>query len=463
MGQRFRIEVMLAWAACTWAGILVGEHVTSLATLRWPMVAMSTCMIVLWGLGHVGGAVTAVVVMLGAISAGSWAWHGNEAVVTGPCKGVAVLRSDPVSRGAAVSVIVEVDGARHRVHAYGLAGRRLAQRSSGESVLVEGTCAPDTGRFARWDRINHVVGRFEPTQVSEQFSEGSRFTRAANRIRAVIVEGSSRMNHERQSLFLGLVIGDDRGQSEEMRRRFRESGLSHLTAVSGQNVAFLLILIGPLTRGRGRVAAWLITMATIAWFVVVTRAEPSIVRASVMAATAATITMLGRAPDTKRILASTVIALLMVDPMLAWSVGFGLSVGATFGLAWWTSWCRQVVGGGETLAATVAAQLGTMPLMLWVFGSVPVATFVTNPLAIPVAGMVMTIGLPLTIAASAIPALQSPVGAVMSVPVGFIDGVASLGASTSPHGWWNVLAWSILVGWMAWRRRHRTKDGGVAG
>lgn len=442
---------------------MLGDGLVNLARWRWPLCAAMVVSLLVARV--VGNRLTTMMVCLCSMSAGAWAWHAPPPAAEGPCGGVATLRSDPTWRGAAASVIIELGGVRHRVHAYGPPARRLAQRASGESVHVRGMCAPLDGDHARWDRINHVLARFDPHHVSGNHGEGSRFIRAANRIRAAMERGSSRMPAERRALFLGLVIGDDRAQSDEMRQRFRDSGLSHLTAVSGQNVAFLLILVHPLTRGRGRVAAWMITMGVIAWFVVVTRAEPSIVRASVMAATAATMTSLRVEPDTRRILAWTVIALLMVDPMLAWSTGFALSVGATCGLAWWAPWWREVLGCGGTMSATVAAQMGTLPVMLLVFGAVPVAAFATNPLAVPVAGLVMTLGLPMTIVAAAAPPLQPMVGAILAVPVGCIDAVATVGAWASPSGGWSLAAWSVPAGWVMWRLRRRRPRGagGVAG
>lgn len=429
----------------------------ALARLRWPLCAAMVVLLVVSPL--VGAWPATVMVCLCSMSAGAWAWHAPAPILEGPCGGVATLRSDPRWSGAAVSVTIEIAGVRHRVHAYGAPARRLARLASGESVEVRGRCSPLAGEHARWDRINHVLARFDPLHVSERHGEGSRFIRAANRIRGVIERGSSRMPSERQALFLGLVIGDDRAQGDDMRDRFRDSGLSHLTAVSGQNVAFLLILVHPLIRGRGRTAAWLITMAVIAWFVVVTRAEPSIVRASVMAAAAATMTSLRAVPDARRILAWTVIALLMLDPMLAWSVGFGLSVGATCGLAWCSSWWREVLRCGETMSATVAAQTGTLPLMLLVFGTVPVASFVTNPIAVPVAGLVMTLGLPMTVLAAAVPPLQPMVGAIVALPVGLIDAVAASGAWASPSGGWSLVAWSVSAVWVMWRLRRRRLTG----
>ena len=75
-----------------------------------------------------------------------------------------------------------------------------------------------------------------------------------------------------------------------------------------------------------------VDLALIGWFVVLTRAEPSILRAGTMAALSATAFVLGRQREPVRLLALAVIGLVLVDPLLAWSIGFWLSVGATPGV-----------------------------------------------------------------------------------------------------------------------------------
>ena len=67
-------------------------------------------------------------------------------------------------------------------------------------------------------------------------------------MRALIDRGADELPADQAALTRGLVIGDDRDQPPAMVERFRASGLSHLTAVSGQNVAFVLAAAGPLLR-----------------------------------------------------------------------------------------------------------------------------------------------------------------------------------------------------------------------
>jgi competence protein ComEC len=244
------------------------------------------------------------------------------------------------------------------------------------------------------------------SEVSEKYGEGSAMMRAANRMRRSLVDGVQSMPHDLRALFTGLVIGDDREQSREMINDFRASGLSHVCAVSGQNVAYLLAMLAPFLSRLGRGARWWVTLFVIAWFVVLTRGEPSVLRAAVMAGLVATNAAIGSSMNARSILACTVMVLLVVDPMLAWSVGFALSVGATAGLAWVSAWLGKVVGGRGVVAATLAAQVGTTPIQMLVFGYVPVVSLIANPLAVGVSGAVMMFGLPLALMSSLVPVVE---------------------------------------------------------
>ncbi len=453
-GHHIGNSLWVLLACVLWGATFAGEHVPVFASVRWPFVLGAVACLVLAMRGYLWVIVVLGVVVVAGLAGGASGWHAAAEPIVGPCDGVATLRSDPELFSAGTAVVLELDSRRYRVSAFGMPGRRLAQRLSGQSVYVSGTCGPLTGNFARIDRVRHIVGRISVEVVSENFTEGTHFIRAANRMRGVITQGAQSMSREYRSLFLGLVIGDDREQPEEMVQRFRQSGLSHLCAVSGQNVAFLLLLIRPLTSRRHRFVSWGITIGVIAWFVVVTRGEPSITRAGVMAGMVATYGLFGKEASTRVVLARTVMVLLMIDPMLAWSVGFALSVGATAGLAWLSVRSGEIFSTGETLASTFAAQAGTTPVSLLVFGTVPVVSLLANPLAIPVAGMVMTIGLPLAVLAAVFPVLADPVGVVLTVPVAWVDAVARFSSAIAPTGGIHAVVWAgvLIVVFGLWKR-----------
>ncbi len=102
--------------------------------------------------------------------------------------------------------------------------------------------------------------------------------------------------------------------------------------MSGQNVALTIVAVGPVLRRLPLRWRWLAGSAVVAAFVLVTRAEPSVLRAATMAVIALVAASSGRPLDGLRALAVTVLVLVLVDPMLVHSVGFRLSVAATVGL-----------------------------------------------------------------------------------------------------------------------------------
>ena len=442
-------------AVVMWASVIVGEHVARLGFLRTASFFSFVLLFVYWWRYKRWQVSLRTVLVVGAMGlvGGSSAWQ-EVLVIDGACSGNATVRTDPTWVGNGVGVVVQLRGKRYRVIAHGASGAHLANRLAGEHVMVTGTCSRTTGPYSRYDRIMHVVGRMTVQSVSEDFSEGSMAVRAANRMRVALHDGVALMPYNFQSLFAGLVIGDDRDQSREMVNQFRASGLSHLCAVSGQNVAYLLAALSPLLRRLRRNSRFIAVLAILAWFVLLTRAEPSVLRAAVMAGLVAVNAASGTSMNARTILASTVIMLLLIDPMLAWSVGFALSVGATAGLAWLSARLGHIIGRHGMLAATLAAQVGTMPVSLFVFGYVPVVSLVANPLALWVAGMVMMVGLPLALLASMATPLVPLVSWAMTIPVAWVAGVARFCSEVSPHGLFNVVLWLCVAGaiWHRWRQ-----------
>ena len=273
-----------------------------------------------------------------------------------------------------------------------------------------GLRSPPTAPSGAAARVSweHVVGAFRYDVLGDR-REGRPLAVASNRVRDLIERGSSSMPSADAALARGLIIGDDRDEPPAMIDRFRRSGLSHLTAVSGQNVAFVLAAAGPLLR-RARTGVRLAaTLALIGWFVVLTRAEPSVLRAGAMAGLSAVGFALGRQREPPRLLAVAVIGLLLVDPLLR-PLGRLLAVGRRDGggdgprpAARPTA--RALGPLAVPLGVTLGAQLGVALPSLLVFGRLPLVGTLANLLAVPVAGFVMLYGLPAALLAGAVPPL----------------------------------------------------------
>ncbi|MCB0999760.1 MAG: ComEC/Rec2 family competence protein [Acidimicrobiales bacterium] len=382
------------------------------------------------------------------------AWRDVEPRQLGDFAGWARLASDPEPVGAGVTVVLEIEGERFRTIAYGSPRRRLVDRQAGDLAEVRGERV-ELGDGDRWLRTRHVVGRFRLDRVGAT-TEGAALDRASNRLRDRLRDAASAtMGDDDAALFTGLVVGDDVRQRDQVVDRFRAVGLSHLTAVSGQNVAYVISVAGVWLR---RLRPWWRLGATwglIAWFVVLTRVEPSVVRAGVMAGLGALAVATGRDRSVPRLLALTVAVLTLVDPLLVWSVGFWLSCGATAGVSivgpWLVRRWRGPVWLALPLSSTVGAQIGVLVPSVVVFGRMPALGVVANLLAIPVAGFVMLVGMPAALLASVVP---GAVATVVMAPAAFgthwVATVAELAERFAPEGAAATTVWAVQVVLALW-------------
>ena len=327
-------------------------------------------------------------------------------VQTGEYQGFATVMSDPRNIGAATRITIEIESNRFVVYAYGRPAWRLAGAKVGEQIFVRGQRqAFERGDESRWI-AQHIKGKFQIELVGEQRLVAAPLLRSAQRVRDLVSRGAQSFDFADRTLFTGLVIGDDTQQPESMIDAFRKSGLAHLVAVSGQNVSFVLAALSPLLsrlKNRFRIFA---TIGVLVWFVVITRVEPSVVRAATMAGLAFLSVAAGRPTRTMRLIAVTVLVTVIVDPLLAWSVGFFMSVGATCGLCLGAAPLARIIRRPKWLAqligATVAAQLGVMPVVILIFGLPSATGIIANVLAVPIAGLVMLFGLPMALCAGLI-------------------------------------------------------------
>ncbi|MEY2554706.1 MAG: competence protein ComEC, partial [Ilumatobacteraceae bacterium] len=375
-------------------------------------------------------------------------WDAAVPRRTGPYAGWVTVVGDPAPFGTGLRVTMEIDGERFDAWAYGSSRRRLVDRQAGQVVYAQGVRRSITSN-ARRAQLRHVVGRFD-LQVVGDWHEGSRLSLTTSRVRVALRGAAeSAMGVRDASLFTGLVIGDDARQPVDMVLAFRTSGLSHLTAVSGENVAFIVAAASPLLRRLRPWWRWAATLALIGWFMALTRFEPSVLRAGVMAMLASSSYVLGRQTSVARLLATAITILVLVDPMLVWSVGFWLSAGATAGVCLVAPPLAERLPGPAwlrvPLAVSLGAQLGVAVPSWLVFHRLPLMSLPANLLAVPVAGFVMLFGIPAGLLAAAVPPLAPVLMAPCTAGTRWVAMVAYDGAALEPSAEVGAVGWAMIV------------------
>jgi len=378
---------VIAFAAA--GGALVGSLLA--LPLPWPLAVIAA--VVAARLRHPMIIAIAMVVITSVMAGRATA--GMTPMATAEFDGWVTVADDPTPSGqSGVRFTVRIDGRRVDAAAHGSIAATMGRVLAGETLRLRGNVSP-LREGDSWSRWRHVVGRLEVTEVVAR-GRAAPVSRFVNGIRRTLSSGAEALAPDDRALFLGMVIGDDRGQLPVTADDFRAAGLGHLLVVSGQNVAFVLAMVAPMVtrlRPGPRLAILILLLMS---FSLLTRFEPSVLRAVVMAGVSVGATALDLDVDGRKALSWAVASLLVVDPFLVHVVAFQLSAAATAGLVWMSGPIAGRLRGPMpfrvALATTVSAQLAVSPVLIATFGPMPLASLPANVLADPVAGPVMMWG-----------------------------------------------------------------------
>lgn len=250
----------------------------------------------------------------------------------------------------------------------------------------------------------------------------SAIQRAAEHVRARLRAAVGRLPPDQRGVLPGMVVGDTSRLAPELADDFQTAGLTHLLVVSGANLAIVIGAVLGLCRfaGLGHRRAPPVAVLAVFAFVVVARPEPSVLRATVMGLIGLLALFTGRRRQGIPALAAAVLLLVLIDPELARSYGFALSVLATAGLLvlappWRDRLARRLPGPlADALAVAAAAQVAVAPVLVMLSGEIGVLAVVANLLAAPAVAPATLLG---ALAAVTAPA-SLPLARVIVWPAG---------------------------------------------
>jgi len=201
------------------------------------------------------------------------------------------------------------------------------------------------------------------------------------------------------TLLAGYLIGETRDMPDWLYEAYRRSGTLHLLAVSGSNVWLVLGLFWLVFRWLHlpRLLQTVLLLSILIVFCFITRNEPSVVRAGLMAALVLLGRLFYRRIDVLNILGVSAVIILLFSPRHLFLAGFQLSYAALLGIVviaprilqllpriarsrWWR-WPLGIAG------SSVAATAATAPVMAAHFGMIPVISVAANLVMVPLAGL----------------------------------------------------------------------------
>jgi competence protein ComEC len=309
-------------------------------------------------------------------------------------------------------------------------------QDGGWSPLLPSTRVAARGRLGP-PRPGDTVGAVLLARGPPRIIAGpSRHQRIAGALRARLRAAASVLPEPADGLFPALVVGDVSRLDPDLRADFRTAGMTHLTAVSGGNLAILCgVVLAALRRTRIGIRSRALWVAVvIIGFVVLARPSASVLRAAVMGLIGVLAVSSGRGSSVLPALAAAVGLLVLVQPGLALSAGFALSVLATGGIVVLGPGWRAALGRrlpdrlAEVVAVAAAAQLACTPVLAWIGGGISLVAIPANVAAVVAVPPITVLG----VVALAVSPVSDPCARVVvwlaGWPCRWLVGVARIAA-----------------------------------
>lgn len=290
------------------------------------------------------------------------------------------------------------------------------------------------------------------------------------RLGDILTEQINKILNEPQAAFLdGLLFGSRASIPADLKNSFNRTGTTHIIAVSGFNITIIAGALLALLRGLyipRKKSFWLAVLGVI-FFVLLTGASASVVRAGIMGIVVLLSKQIGRLSQVGRLLILTAFLMLLSNPrLLFFDAGFQLSFAATLGLIYISPLLEdyfkkipKLFGIRDALLTTFSAIIATTPLILYLFGRFSLVAPLANLLILPIIPLTMAVGFGALIISAIYLPLGQFAGYLVWLPLTYIIRIVEyLGAfgwsaiDLSKFPWWLMAPIYGIMVWMVYRQ-----------
>lgn len=310
-----------------------------------------------------------------------------------------------------------------------------------------------TGKLGQSYRYGNFAAGISSVSSIEVIDTPGIVDSIADSMRGGLTQALTGVDERGGSLVAGLAIGDESALPGELKDQMRLSGLAHLTAVSGGNVAIVLamVILVSMLAGVKLIGRVVLSLGALVFYVILVQPQPSVVRAATMGAIVVIAFLVGGRTAGPSILSTAVIILLLFDPSLGISWGFALSVCATGGLVVLTPILMDYAQSTPFLARTppvilvaalltIAAQIATLPLLIAMGTPIGLGSVPANILAMPMVAFITVGGLLSSLTSLVSPELAHGLALVSSWPAMWIAALAKFFS-----GWPSLSGVAVVV------------------
>ncbi|MFA7662492.1 MAG: ComEC/Rec2 family competence protein [Patescibacteria group bacterium] len=245
---------------------------------------------------------------------------------------------------------------------------------------------------------------YSPKIIKTGEDEGNRFYAGILKIKNRCIEViNTAMPEPQAGLFAAILLGSQRGMPQELLDQFSRTGTTHMIAISGSHIVIISAILMALLLGIGlrRQVAFVLATILLAIFILMVGAPASAVRSGIMGFAGLLAMNLGRTNKATNALLLSAVIMLVINPKILLSdIGFQLSFGAVIDLIYvspilqsWLTKIPEFIGIKSALIMTLAAQVTTLPLILYYFGRLSVIAPLANIVVLPTFDFILVLGM----------------------------------------------------------------------
>lgn len=214
---------------------------------------------------------------------------------------------------------------------------------------------------------------------------------------------SSKLNEATSAFLAAILVGDDSLVSDDLRSDYATAGVAHLLALSGAHVAIITVVIAfilfPIAAAGHRRTRWWITLFILWGYAILTGLSPSVCRAVIMASAVLLALIFDRPRSSLNSLCLAAVLILLFSPLSLFKTGFQLSFMATLSIILISnrltpsdSMRKGDFRFWNLITVTFAATLGTLPIVICRYHTVPVYFLIANIVAVFVIPVIIGAG-----------------------------------------------------------------------
>jgi competence protein ComEC len=454
---------LLIFAVSFITGIFVSYFAESKIFFILPIISILTAELILIFKVKIKFIITGTVLffLIGSIEF-FWCNSINESKYKGISSGVdtvvGYIDSEPDIKDNKISYIINSNKVIHNGKPLYISGKVLMTISKenteyifdyGKNIEVTGTLIIpqsrrnpggfDYKRFLAKDGVSATIyAKSISVEKSSVKNESSLISFGVNLKNKIVSVINKSLPKKQAGLLNAMLIGVRENLDNDVKEAFSDSGLTHIMAVSGMNVAFIVFPLSFILKKLHfkRIKANIVIIISLIIFIFVTGFTPSVLRAVIMAIIILLGQIIMRDSDVASSVALSALLLLMFNPYFLFDIGFQLSYLATISIILFYKNIRDFFEKrkipciiSDVLSVTIAAQIGVVMIIVFYYNKISLVSIVSNLLVVPLVGTVTILGFSMAVLGQISIQISQILGCVNYLLLSFILSITQIVAN----------------------------------